>query len=152
MPEGRPRGFWVISTLSVLLLIILFVGQTMSFIDYDFTVSLGLQESYEMVGALGIAINKGFGVGDTIIYIPLALIGLAGLCLKRMWGVFAMTGAMGITAYWPMVSLFFLRFAKGSPGFNFTSFTNYTIMLVLISAYGVWGLWYLYTRRKVLAN
>ena len=122
----------------------------MAFINYDFTVSLGLQEPKDMVGDMGIAVNKGFGVGDTIIYAPILMFGLAGLWLKRPWGLLAMAGAFGITAYWPITMIFLLLYAKGAPGFNLTRFASYTIMLTTISLYGLWGLWYLLTRRKIL--
>ncbi len=152
MSNKRTIGFWIIMIVGALLLLMLILGQTMSFINYDFAVSIGLQESKEIVGEMGVAVNKGFGVGDTIIYIPLLVFGLTGLWLKKMWGVFAMASALAITAYWPMVCIFFLLFAKGTVGFNFTNFISYTIMLTLITLYGLWGLWYLCTHRKVLAN
>ncbi len=152
MENKRPVGCWITMILGVTLLIMLILGQTMSFIDYDFTVSLGLQESRDVVGDMGIAVNKGFGVGDTIIYIPLLVIGLIGLWLRRIWGVFAMAAVFGITAYWPLVTIFFLLFARNVPGFNFSAWTTYLIMLVAISIYGLWGLWYVYTRRQRLVT
>ena len=85
--------------LGILSSVMFLVGQTMSFINYDFTVSIGLQESKDIVGEMGVAINKGFGVGDTIIYLPLLVIGIVGLWFRKKWGLFAMTGALGITAY-----------------------------------------------------
>ncbi len=152
MTGKRTVGFWVLMVIGILLSAMLLLGQTMSFINYDFAVSIGLQESRDAVGEIGVAINKGFGVGDTIVYVPLLVIGIVGLWLKKKWGLFAMAGALGITAYWPMVCLFFLLFAKGSPGFNFTSFTSYTILLTAITIYGLWGFWYLYKNRKILVE
>ena len=124
----------------------------MSFINYEFTVSIGLQESVEVVGEMGVAVNKGFGVGDTIVYIPLLVIGLVGLWIRKKWGIYAMVGALGITAYWPMVAIFLLLFAKGAPGFYFTNFTSYSILLTAFTFYGLWGLWYLYKNREILVK
>ena len=153
MTNRRPIGFWILMILGMLFSVMILLGQTMSFINYDFTVSIGLQESRDVVGEMGVAINKGFGLSDTIIYLPLLVIGLVGLWLRKKWGLFAMVGALGITAYWPMVCLFFLLFARGSPGFNFTNFTSYTILLTAFTVYGLWGLWYLYkNHRKILAT
>jgi len=152
MTNKRTIGFWILMILGIFLLVILLIGQMMSFINYEFTVSIGLQESVDVVGKMGVAVNKGFGVGDTIIYIPLLLIGFLGLWLKKKWGVFAMAGALGITAYWPMVSIFILLFAKGSPDFSFTNFTSYAIILIAFTIYGIWGLWYLYKKRNVFAQ
>ena len=153
MTDRRPIGFWVLMILGMLFAAMVLAGQTMAFINYDFAVSIGLQESKNVVGEMGVAANKGFGVGDTIIYLPLLVIGIVGLWLRKKWGLFAMTGALGITAYWPMVCIFFLLFARDAPGFNFTSFTTYAILLTGFTVYGLWGLWYLYkNHRKILAT
>lgn len=152
MENKRTFGFWIIFILGILFLFFLILGQTMSFINYDFTVSLGLQESKKIVGDMGVAVNKGFGVGDTIIYIPILTLGLIGLWLKKIWGIFAMVGALAITAYWPIVCLFYLFFARGIPGFNFTNFASYSILLALIALYGIWGICYLYSQRKSLTT
>jgi len=148
----RPIGFWVLMILGAFTLLMLLVGQMMSFINYEFTVSIGLQESVGVVGEMGVAVNKGFGVGDTIIYIPLLVIGLVGLWIRKKWGIYAMIGALGITAYWPMVTIFLLLFARGTPGFNFTNFTSYSVLLTAFTLYGLWGLWYLYKKREVLVK
>lgn len=152
MVNKRPIGFWVLMILGVFILLMLLVGQMMSFINYDFTVSTGLQESVDVIGEMGVAVNKGFGVADTIIYIPLLATGLVGLWIRRKWGTYAMVGALGITAYWPMVMIFLLHFAKGTPGFSFTNFTSYSILLTAFTLYGLWGLWYLYKKRDVLVK
>jgi hypothetical protein len=135
-----------------LLLFFLLLGQTTAFIDYDFAESLGLQESQEKFTELGVAMNKGFGVGDTIIYVPFLVLGLIGLWSRKIWGVFTMAGAMAITAYWPMVSLFILLFARDVPGFTFSDYTTYTILLTGITLYGIWGFWYLYRHSSSLTT
>ena len=152
MIKQRILGFWVILIIGILFIVMLFLGQMMAFINYDFTVSIGLQESKDMVGEVGVAINKGFGVGDTIVYIPILLIGLIGLWRRKMWGVFAMFGALAITAYWPMVTLFFLLFAQDIPAFHFSDVGLYSTFLVPFTIYGLWGLWFLYRNRNKLAE
>ena len=152
MKNNGAVGFWILMVVGILVLVVLFLGQMMSFINYEFTVMIGLQESVDVLGEMGVAVNKGFGVGDTIIYIPLMVMGLIGLWIRKEWGILTMAGALGITAYWPMVSLFLLLIARGSPGFNFTNYTSYAIILILITIYGIWGLWYLIKRREVLVR
>ncbi|HNV86618.1 MAG TPA: hypothetical protein PKL97_06605 [Candidatus Omnitrophota bacterium] len=134
------------------LLVMLVLGQTMAFIDYDFAVRLGLQEHKDVIGPIGVAFNKGFGVGDTVVYIPLLLTGLIGLWRQKDWGFFAMTGALAITAYWPVACWFFLVFARGKPGFRFESYLSYSILLGSFTLYALWGLGYLYRNRKTLAK
>ena len=87
MANRKLIGFWVLIILGILILVMLLAGQMMSFINYEFTVSIGLQESVDVVGEMGVAVNKGFGVGDTIIYIPLLILGLVGLWIRKEWGI-----------------------------------------------------------------
>lgn len=152
MTVKRTIGFRVLMILGALMLVMLLAGQMMSYISYEFTVSFGLQEPADVVGEMGVAANKGFGVGDTMVYLPLLLAGMAGLWLRKEWGVFAMAGAMAITAYWPMVCLFLLIFAKGSPGFHFTDYASYAVLLSSFTLFGLWGFWYLYRNRKLLTS
>lgn len=152
MKTNRTHGFWILMIAGIFLLAMLLLGQTMSFIDYEFTVEMGLQEPKEEITQIGVALNKGFGVGDTLVYIPLLVTGLAGLWRKRMWGVFAMSGALAITVYWPVVSIFMLFFARGAMGFHFTRYASYGVILGLITLYGGWGLWYVYTHHKTLTS
>jgi len=106
------------------LLLLLLIGQVGALIHYDLMVKLGLQESKEIVGDMGVAINKGFAAGDTIIYAPLIILGMIGLWFKKTWGMILMAAAFGISAYWPMVCLHFLFFSKGLPNFHFTHFVS----------------------------
>ncbi len=152
MTNKRTNGFWILMIPGILILLMLIFGQMMSFINYEFTVSIGLQESVDVFGDFGVAMNKAFGVADTIIYLPLLVFGLLGLWKKRSWGVSALIGALAITAYWPLVYIFFVIYADGLPGFNFTDFTSFIIVLIVISAYGLWGFLYLNKNRKLFMD
>ena len=148
----RTSGFWVLIGFSVLLNIIYLLGQTMALINYDFAVSIHLQESVNEITEIGVALNKGFGFGDTIFYIPLFVIGIIGLLKRSAFGLFAMFGAMAITVYWPIVGLSTVFFAKDAPGWHFTDYSSYSILLSLIALYGIWGFWFLYKYRGILVK
>ncbi|MBF0429635.1 MAG: hypothetical protein HQK83_00025 [Fibrobacteria bacterium] len=150
MLKERTAGYWTIMVIGILLLLELCIGQAMAWINYEFAVSIGLQESMEKVGETLVAVNKGFGVGDTIVYIPILILGLIGLWLRTNWGVTAMIAAMGITVYWPVTCMYILLYARGIPGFNFTDFCSYGIILSAISCFGIWGMWYLNKNSKKL--
>ena len=150
MSRPRPIGYRILLVTGFLLLALLLLGQTMAVIDYDFTVSIGLQESEHVMGEMGVAANRGFGIGDTAVYVPLLALGLYGLLKRKPWGVLTMAGAMAITAYWPVTCMFILIYARNISDFHFTNYTAYAILLTLITVYGLWGLWYLYSRRHVL--
>ena len=124
----------------------------MAVVNYDFAVSIELQEPVNEITEVGVALNKGFGLGDTAFYIPLFVIGIVGLLRRSSWGLFAMIGAMAVTVYWPIVALSTVYFAKGVPGWYFTDYTSYSVLLSLIALYGLWGLWFLYKNRKLLVN
>jgi len=124
----------------------------MAVIHYDFAVLIGLQESVEEITEVGVALNKGFGLGDTVFYIPLFVIGIIGLLKRTTLGLYAMLGAMAVTVYWPIVGLSTVIFAKGAPGWYFTDYTSYAILLSIIALYGLWGFQYLYKNRESLVG
>lgn len=152
MFQKRKIGFWFLVAIGLLLNFLFLIGQTGAIIDYDFTVSLGLQESKDEITEIGVAFNKGFGFGDTLVYIPIFIVGIIGIIRKKLYGLYLLSGAMAITIYWPMVCLSTVFYAKGSPGWNFADYTEYSVLLSAISFYGAWGLWYLFHNRNQLIN
>ena len=148
----KPSGFWLLIGFGIVLNILYLLGQTMAVINYDFAVSIGLQESVNEITEIGVASNKGFGFGDTVIYIPLYVLGIIGLLKRSAFGFYAMFGAMAITMYWPVVGLSMVIFAKGAPGWQFTNYTSYSILLSIIAFYGIWGFWFLYKNRDILVK
>lgn len=148
----RTTGFWILIGVGILLNVIYLLGQTMAIINYDFAVSIDLQEPLSEITAIGVASNKGFGFGDTFFYMPLFVLGIIGLLKKSAFGLYAMFGALAITVYWPIVGLSTVFYAKGSPGWHFTDYTSYSVLLSLIAFYGLWGSWFLYRKRGVLVK
>jgi len=150
MKNRRSFWFWFLIFIGIILNMMYLSGQTMAIINYDFTVSTGLQESITDITGVGVAYNKGFGLGDTVFYIPLFIAGIIGLIRGKIWGIYSMFGAMAVTVYWPIVCLSALFYAKNTPGFNFNSYTEYSVLLSLIALYGLWGLWFLYRNKDNL--
>lgn len=99
MNTKRTTGFWVIMFMGIIYLLMFLIGQFPAFINYDFPVSIGLQESVEQIGKMGVAVNKGIAVADSIIVIPLLLLGLTGLWKRKYWGLFSMFGTMAYIAH-----------------------------------------------------
>ena len=98
--NSRPKAFWVISVFLSLSLVFLLLGQTSAIFAYDWAVSLGLQESAEDVSAHGVEVNRAFGVGDTVVYVPLVALALVGLVRRKRWSIPVTGAVMGISAYW----------------------------------------------------
>ena len=143
----KSYGFRVLITVGIVLNIFFVAGQTLSLIDHDLTVSLGLQESKEEMSDVGIAFAKGFAFSDTVFYIPLFLIGIVGLLKGRPWGTFSMFGALAVTVYWPVVHLFAIYAGKSSMHLSSAKYLSYSIILPLIALYGLWGMWFLYKNK-----
>jgi len=152
MEEGLKVKFRAFISLGILLNILFLLGQTMAIIDYDLAVELGFQEPVSDVTEVGVALNKGFGLADTIVYVPLFVLGIIGLIKKHRMGFYAMFAAMGITVYWPVVSLSTVFYAKGAKGWFFNDYTAYTVILLLVVCYGIWGMSLLIKNKPLLVK
>jgi len=150
MKTKRELGFKSLIGISIVLTIFLIAGQSFSLINYDWAVSVGLQESVQEITLLGIAWAKAFAWGDTIAYIPLLIAGIIGLLKNKLWGFCCMVGSLAISIYWPIVNLITIYIGRAEIHFSPDKYISYSIILPLISLYGVWGLWYLYQHHETL--
>jgi hypothetical protein len=148
----RCPAYWIIIIFLVLSLILLVAGQTMAIINYDFAVKLGLQENVSEVGAFGVQMNRAFGAGDTVIYLPLILVSLAGLFLRKQWSLITTAATAGISAYWAAVLAIATIFFKGVPGFNLEAGPGYWIVFSAYIAFGFWTILYLIFRGDKLTK
>ncbi len=139
----RSVAFWVLHGFGWFLLIYLIYAQGISAFGYELGVAMGTQEPVEMITEVGAAFWYGFALGDLLTYIPILAAGLIGHFRGRQWGRIALAAALGITVYWPVVSLAALVDARDAAGWNITSELPYWIVLILITAWGAWGLWYM---------
>ena len=142
----RPVTFWVVVVFLALSLVSLLMGQTMAIFNYDFAVQLGLHESANQISEFGVQVNRAFGVGDTLVYVPLMVISLVGLFLRKHWALLTTAAAMGISAYWATTCAFMLIFLKGVPDYNLVPGLEYWLLMGTYIIFGVWGLLYLIFR------
>lgn len=152
MTTDRSLAFWVLIVLGVLLVILLLLGQSTAIMNYDLAVSMGMQESEQEVGKVGIAWAKGFAFGDTIFYIPLLTAGIIGLLVRKPWGFFLMFAAMAVTIYWPIVSLYTVLIERNAIALEPDKYISYMVILPLVCLYGVFGMWHLYLNRNNYLN
>ena len=150
MSKGRPMGFWLLIVVGVLLNCAYLVGQVYALINYERTVAWGLQEPASDIGVTGMAFNFGFAVADAMFFVPVFLAGLLGLWRRKVWGLIALTAALGISVYWPVMTTAAALFGQGQAGFGYPSPIAYLPLTLPSFVYGVWGLWYLYSRRSQL--
>jgi len=144
--DGRPVAFWGLIAFLILAMVLLLLGQTSAVFAYDFAVAIGLQESIEDVGEFGVEVNRAFGAGDTIVYIPLMLLALIGLIRRRRWAVPVTAAVMGISVYWTVTIGSMLGFLQGVTGYTLTPGVEYWMFLGVFAGVGVWGMLYLVAR------
>lgn len=142
----KDKSFWILISIALVLVIMFLAGQTLGIFNYNLAVSIGMQESENEIGKIGIAFAKGFGFADTVIYIPLFLIGIIGLFKNKRWGKYSMFGALAITVYWPLVHLYAIFIDKISITLHPEKYIYYPMILSFIIIYGLWGMRYLYTK------
>ncbi len=143
MNETSPRrGFWFFAVQGPgwLLLAYLTIAQGLTALSYDLGVSMGTQESAVMITEVGTAFWYGFAFADLVVYIPLLLAGLIGHLRGTQWGRVSLIAALGITVYWPVVSLAALVDARDAAGWNIGSEVPYWIVLTAIAVWGAVGL------------
>ncbi len=145
-------AYWVIIGFLTLSIVLLLLGQTMAILDYDFAVKIGLQEDVKEVGEFGVEVNRAFGAGDTIVYIPLMVISLAGLWLKKRWSLITTAAVMGISAYWAATVAFMLFFLEGVPDYHLVPGPEYWLFIGAYIVWGVWGIIYLIFRGERLVH
>ncbi len=144
--EKSEKGYWVLIIIAVFLVITFLLGQTLSLFNYELTVKMGLQESKEEIREVGIAFLKGYAFSDTVIYIPLLIIGIFGLLKSKKWGLYSMFGALAISVYWPAAILYSVFTGRESINLGADKYLSFSILLPLIMIYGLWGMWYLYKK------
>jgi hypothetical protein len=142
MTTNTQRGytFWALQGPGWLLLIWLVYAQGISAFGYELGVAMGTQEPVEKITEVGAAFWYGFALGDLVTYIPILLAGLIGHWRGVNWGRIALAAALGITVYWPVVSLAALVDARDAAGWNVTSEGPYWVVCLLIATWGAWGL------------
>lgn len=139
----RDSNFWLLQGPGWLLLMYLIYAQAIPAFDYELGVTMGTQESAQMITAVGAAFWYGFAFADLLVYIPLLAAGLFGYCFGQKWATMLLAAALGITIYWPVVCLAAVVAARGAQGWNLENEMAYWVVLPLIILWGIWGLWYI---------
>ena len=139
--QHRDPGFWGVQIPGWLLLMYLVSAQGVSALSYELGVSMGTQEPASAITEVGAAFWYSFAFGDLVFYIPLLAAGLIGQVRDAPWTGVVLGGALGITAYWPIVSLAALVDARGAAGWTVADEAPYWVVCVAIALWGGWALW-----------
>ena len=152
MSKKADIKFWILIVTGSLLAVLLVVGQMLALVDFDLAVIIGLQESVEEVGRVGIAFAKGFALADSLFYLPMLIAGIIGLLKRKSWGFYSMFGSLAITAYWPVVHLYAIYTEKVAIVLSPDKYISYSITLPILTVYGLWGMWYLFKNKTILSS
>jgi hypothetical protein len=97
-----------------------------------------------------VQVNRAFGAGDTVVYIPLLIASLIGLWLKKRWSLIATGAALGVSAYWSLTICFIFLFLPSTPGYYYIPGLEIWLFVGLYAVFGVCGLFYLIYRGESL--
>ena len=139
----RSAAFWIIVVFLAVSIVLMLAGQTMAVFNYDLAVRLGLQESLQQVGDFGVRVNRAFGASDNIVYVPLMIVSLIGLFMKKRWSLLTTAAFAGVSAYWTSTIGSMLLFLPGAPGYSFAPGLEIWLFVGVYFVFGVWALIYL---------
>jgi hypothetical protein len=121
-------------------------GQTLGVVNYELAARLGLQEKPEEMTEFGVQVNRAFGVADTIVYLPLIVVSVIGLWLRKRWSLVTTAAFFGASAYWTVTVTFIFAFLPGVAGYTNKPGAEIWAFIGTYMVVGVLGLLYLIRR------
>jgi hypothetical protein len=145
-----PVGFKIIIGFHLFNIILWTIGQGGAVISYDTVAKWGLQDSREMIDPVIVEVNRGIGLTDIIIMIPLFIIAVVGLWRFKFYGAVASWLALGITLYWPVV-FWSSQYLYGQSGIKYQpTLLSTSVFLSMLLIISLWAVWYLLKNYKLL--
>lgn len=142
-------GIKLIIGFLILNLIIFIFGQGGAVVSYDFVAKLGLQEARETVDPIIVVINRGIGLADVLIGVPLFILAITGLWRLKFYGAVFSWMVLGISLYWPAVAWakqsFYIQASVKCEPFN----AGVHGVLAFVFVFSIWAAWYLFRNRKL---
>lgn len=142
-----PPGVKAIIGFLILNLIMFVVGQGGAVVAYDTVAQWGLQELRETIDPVILAVNRGIGLADVIIGVPLFVLAIVGLWRMRFYGAVASWMVLGISLYWPTVALwkqhYYLHAGVKCLPFGIEVY----FVLAFVFLFSTWATWYQYKNR-----
>ena len=80
------------------------VGQGGAVVAYDTVAQWGLQEARVTIDPVIVVVNRGIGLADFIIGVPLFILAIIGLWRQKYFGYVASWMVFGISLYWTTVA------------------------------------------------
>lgn len=144
-----PFGFKLIIGFFILNLLMFVIGQGGAVISYDYVANLGLQEARETIDPVIVVVNRGIGLADVLIGVPLFIIAIIGLWRLRFYGAVFSWMVLGISFYWTTVAWakqsFYIRASLKCQPFDI----GVHGVLAFVFVFSVWASWHLFKNRKL---
>ena len=146
----RSLGYWFIVVFLSVSVVLMLVGQTVGVFNYELAERMGLQEKAEEMTEFGVQVNRAFGAADTVVYIPLMVVSIAGLWLRKRWALLTTAAFFGASAYWTATVSFMLLFLPGVPRYRNVPGPEIWLFIGTYMVVGVLGLVYIVFRGEEL--
>jgi hypothetical protein len=151
MPQDKtiPTGIKVIIAFFLLSAVAWTFGQGGAVIAYDTVAAWGMQDPRETLDPTIVEVNRGIGMTDMIVQMPLFIIAIIGLWRLKFYGAVASWLVLGTTLYWPLVhwccTIFYSREGIKHPPTDAATH----VILIFILVFAFWATWYLYKTRRL---
>jgi hypothetical protein len=133
----------------ILNLIMFVIGQGGAVVSYDYVAKLGLQEARETIDPVIVVINRGIGLADVLIGVPLFILAIIGLWRLRFFGAVFSWMVLGISFYWTTVAWakqsFYIQASIKCQPFDI----GVHGVLAFVFIFSVWASWHLFRSRKL---
>lgn len=140
---GLPLGVKAIIGFHVCSFVLWFFGQSLAVVAYDKVAEWGLQDPRVLLDPVIVEVNRGIGLADTLIMLPLFIVATIGLLRRQFYGAVASWLVFGITLYWPVIYWCSQGFYAGA-GIQHQPISMVTVVLPgSIWLVACWGTWYL---------
>ena len=144
-----PLGFKLIIGFFFLNLLMFVIGQGGAVVSYDYVAKLGLQEARETIDPVIVVINRGIGLADVLVGIPLFILAIIGLWRLRFYGAVFSWMVLGISFYWTTVAWakqsFYMQASVKSQPFDIATHG----VLAFVFIFSVWASRHLYKNLKL---
>ena len=144
-----PLGIKLIIGFFMLNLLMVVVGQGGAVVSYDFVAGLGLQEARDTVDPVIVAVNRGIGLGDFIIGVPLFILAITGLWRLKFFGAVFSWMVLAISLYWTTVAWakqsFYMQASIKSQPFD----VGVHGVLAFVFLVSLWATWHLFKNRHI---
>ena len=144
-----PLGFKLIIGFFLLNLLMFVIGQGGAVVSYDYVAKLGLQEARETIDPVIVVINRGIGLADVLIGVPLFILAIIGLWRLRFFGAVFSWMVLGISFYWTTVAWakqsFYIQASVKCEPFN----AGVHGVLAFVFVFSIWASWHLFKNRKL---